>query len=163
MIPAGMVVSTQCIKDCIKKDMIDPFTEPPTPLKDKDIIPLRVEGTGFAAKTDEKALQVKSNSRPVAMVAANAGWTITTPLLFSRAARFHGDLRMHRFPGKAFARTLALMSTPDCSRSVVELVDAEMRDLIRQHVIEPLHARSVCCQQSKSIGLCELGCPFDRN
>ena len=29
LIPAGMVVSTQCIKDCIKKDMIDPFTEPP--------------------------------------------------------------------------------------------------------------------------------------
>ena len=27
--PSGMVVSTQCVKDCIKKDMIDPFTEPP--------------------------------------------------------------------------------------------------------------------------------------
>ena len=27
---------------------------------------LRVEGTGFAAKTEEKALQVKSDSRPAA-------------------------------------------------------------------------------------------------
>ena len=27
--PSGMVVSTQCVKDCIKKDMLDPFTEPP--------------------------------------------------------------------------------------------------------------------------------------
>lgn len=90
--------------------------------------------------TSPHRFECSNNQTLMAMVAANAGWTITTPLLFSRAARFHGDLRMHRFPGKAFARTLALMSTPDCSRSVVELVDAEMRDLIRQHVIEPLHA-----------------------
>lgn len=64
--PSGMVVSTQCIKDCIKKDMIDPFTEPPVKLREKDIITLRVEGTGFASKTDEKALVVSSESRPVA-------------------------------------------------------------------------------------------------
>ena len=64
--PSGMVVSTQCVKDCIKKDMIDPFTEPPTRLREKDIITLKVEGTGYAAKTDEKALVIKSESRPVA-------------------------------------------------------------------------------------------------
>ena len=64
--PSGMVISTQSLT-YVKKDMIDPFSEPPATLKDKDIITLRVEGTGFAAKTDEKALQVKSNSRPVAM------------------------------------------------------------------------------------------------
>lgn len=38
--------------------MLDPFTDPPTKLKEKDLIPLRVEGTGFAAKTDEKHLKV---------------------------------------------------------------------------------------------------------
>ena len=38
--------------------MLDPFTEPPTKLKEKDIIPLKVEGTGFASKTDEKQLKV---------------------------------------------------------------------------------------------------------
>ena len=57
--PSGMVVSTQCVKDCIKKDMIDPFTDPPTKLKEKDLIALRVEGTGFAARTDVKALKVQ--------------------------------------------------------------------------------------------------------
>ena len=54
-----MVVSTQCVKDFIRKDMLDPFTDPPTKLKDKDLISLRVEGTGFAAKTDVKALKVQ--------------------------------------------------------------------------------------------------------
>ncbi|UOA30549.1 HTH-type transcriptional regulator GltR [Sulfitobacter sp. DSM 110093] len=90
--------------------------------------------------TSPHRFECSNNQTLMAMVAASAGWTITTPLLFSRAKRFHGDLRMHRFPGKAFARTLALMTTPDCSRSVVELVDAKVRDLIRQHAIEPLHA-----------------------
>lgn len=44
--------------------MLDPFTDPPTKLKEKDIIPLRVEGTGFAAKTEEKQLKV-TKAKPV--------------------------------------------------------------------------------------------------
>jgi len=63
--PSGMVVSTKCVEKIIRSDMVDPFTDPPTPLKEKDIITLRNEGTGFAAKTDEKALRVvKSGTVP---------------------------------------------------------------------------------------------------
>lgn len=80
-----------------------------------------------------------SNQTLMAMVAAGAGWTITTPLLFSRAKRFQPALRMHRFPGKAFARTLAIVSTPDCSRSILDLVDTQMRALITAHAINPFH------------------------
>ena len=57
--PSGMVISTKCVKDFIRKEMLDPFTDPPTKLKEKDIIAIRVEGTGFAAKTDVKALKVE--------------------------------------------------------------------------------------------------------
>jgi len=60
--PSGKVVSMVAVSSIIKKDMVDPFTEPPTKLKEKDIIPFRVEGTGFAAKTDEKALKVSKVS-----------------------------------------------------------------------------------------------------
>jgi len=63
---SGMAVSTKAVKDCIRKDMLDPFTDPPTKLKEKDIIALRVEGTGFAARTDEatlKATAAVSSSR----------------------------------------------------------------------------------------------------
>ena len=81
-----------------------------------------------------------SNSQTLmAMVAAGAGWTITTPLLFSRAKRFQPRLKMHRFPGKGFARTLALVATPDCSRSMIELVDNRIRGLIDEHAISPTH------------------------
>lgn len=78
-----------------------------------------------------------NNQTLMAMVAAGAGWTITTPLLFSRARRFQPKLQMHPFPGKSFARTLSLVSTPDCSRSVIELVNQKARKSLVQHVITP--------------------------
>ncbi|TNJ39335.1 LysR family transcriptional regulator [Phaeobacter sp. B1627] len=84
--------------------------------------------------------ECSNNQTLMAMVAAGAGWTITTPMLFSRAKRFHARVRMHCFlPGKNFARTLALVSTPDCSRAVVELVDSKMRRLFQEHALAPFH------------------------
>ena len=80
-----------------------------------------------------------SNQTLMAMVAAGAGWTITTPLLFAQAHRFHAKLRLHPFPGKGFARRLSIMSTPDCSASVVALVDSQLRKLLTDQVIGALH------------------------
>lgn len=73
----------------------------------------------------------------MAMVAAGAGWTITTPLLYARAKRFHADLTMHKFPAKSFARTLSVVSTPDCSDAVRDLFEAELRKLITRYAIAP--------------------------
>lgn len=90
--------------------------------------------------TSPHRFECSNNQTLMAMAAAGAGWTITTPLLFARAKQFHARLRMHQFlPGKNFARTLALVSTPDCSRSVIELVDGKMRRLIQDHVLTPFH------------------------
>ena len=80
-----------------------------------------------------------NNQMLMAMVAAGAGWTITTPLLFSRARRFQSRLRMHQFPGKSFSRTLSLIATPDCSQSVLKLVEQKVRTLMTDHVIAPFH------------------------
>jgi DNA-binding transcriptional LysR family regulator len=79
--------------------------------------------------------ECSNNQTLMAMVAAGAGWAITTPLLFSRAEQFKSKLAMHRFPGKSFSRTLAIVATPDCSRSVLELIDTKMRALISDKVI----------------------------
>ena len=80
-----------------------------------------------------------NNQTLMAMVAAEAGWTITTPLLFSRARRFQPDLSMHPFPGKRFSRTLSLIATPDCAGSVLDLVNKKVRSSLAQRVITPLH------------------------
>lgn len=79
-----------------------------------------------------------NNQTLMAMVAAGAGWTITTPMLFSRARQFHAKLRIHPFPGRKFARNLSLLSTPDCAHSVLQLVDRRLRALITEHAITPL-------------------------
>ena len=79
-----------------------------------------------------------SHQTLMAMVAAGAGWTITTPLLFSRAKRFQPKLRLLPFPGKRFARTLSLITTPDCARSVLDIVDDRMRGALQAQVIAPL-------------------------
>lgn len=80
-----------------------------------------------------------NNQTLLAMVAAGTGWTITTPLLFSRARRFQSNVEMHKFPGKGFARTLAVLANADCSRTVLDLVDTSIRSLIQDTIINPFH------------------------
>jgi hypothetical protein len=48
--PSGQVVTMECVLQIIKRDMLDPFCSPPAALAEKDIIPIRTEGTGFAAR-----------------------------------------------------------------------------------------------------------------
>lgn len=74
----------------------------------------------------------------MAMVATGAGWTITTPMLYSRARRFQPRLRLHAFPGRRFARTLAVVATPDCPGSVRQLIDTQIRTLITEYAITPV-------------------------
>lgn len=94
---------------------------------------------GYATRS---SFECSNNLTLMAMVAAGAGWAITTPMLFSRAHRFHAKLAMHRFPGRSFSRTLAIFATPDCSQSVLELVDSKMRQLIREYAISAQHSRA---------------------
>lgn len=45
--PSGKVIAADCVKEFIRKDMIDPFKE--VELTDDDIIKLQSDGTGFGA------------------------------------------------------------------------------------------------------------------
>mmetsp|Transcript_5644 Transcript_5644/g.14419 ORF Transcript_5644/g.14419 Transcript_5644/m.14419 type:complete len:319 (-) Transcript_5644:74-1030(-) len=47
---SGTVVTRDSVNKVIKKDMLDPFCEPPAKLKEKDLIAIRTEGTGFAQR-----------------------------------------------------------------------------------------------------------------
>ena len=89
-----------------------------------------------------------NNQTLMAMVASGSGWAISTPLLYARARRFHGQTRMHKFPGKAFSRTISIVSTPDCSRSAVDLIDQKLRTLITEHALKPLHKKEPWLKES---------------
>ena len=45
----------------VVKSRFGAITEPPTALRDKDIIELRVEGTGFAAKTETSRAMIANS------------------------------------------------------------------------------------------------------
>lgn len=116
-----------------------------------DLPLLRFSGNLFIAQQIEthlrrlgisspRGFESSNNQTLLAMVASGAGWAISTPLLFSRARRFHPKVRMHSFPGQGFSRTLSMVATPDCSNSVLDLIDHKLRHLITTHALGPVHA-----------------------
>lgn len=48
--PSGQVISLDSLDTIVKRDMLDPFCTPPAKLKERDIIAIVTEGTGFAAR-----------------------------------------------------------------------------------------------------------------
>ncbi len=129
-------MSEQSLTDIVEGRTSLPFLQFSSNLMIARQIEQQLRRIGIASP---RRFECSNNQTLMAMVAAGAGWTITTPLLFSRAQRFQPRLRMHPFPGKSFARTLAIVATADCSRSVIELVDGKLRSLITDHAIAPFH------------------------
>ena len=86
--------------------------------------------------------ECSNNQTLMAMVASGKGWTISTPLLFSRAKRFHSRLMLAPFPRKSFSRTLSMLQTPDCSHSIAELFADQLRRLISEQIIAPMHRQA---------------------
>ena len=133
------LVSEQSLADIVAGKTALPFLQFSSDLIIAQQIEAQLRRLGLALP---HKFECGNNQTLMAMVAAGAGWTITTPLLFSRARRFQPKLQMHRFPGKAFARTLSLLATPDCSRSVFDLIDRQARHLLTEHVINRVHVQS---------------------
>ncbi|QFT33379.1 HTH-type transcriptional regulator GltC [Labrenzia sp. THAF82] len=151
--------SNERFPDCVERPLLrDPFVmvlpkslewPPAEVLNGKTNLPfLRFSSNLVIARQIEAQLrrinvlpahrfECDNNQTLLAMVAAGTGWAVTTPLLFSRARRFHTHIEMHRFPGKGFARTLAVLANDDCSRSVLDLVETSVRDLIQEKLIKP--------------------------
>ncbi|QFT93977.1 HTH-type transcriptional regulator GltC [Roseovarius sp. THAF9] len=134
VLPAGVEPS---VSEVLKDGFSLPFLQFSSDLIIARQIEAQLRRVGF---TLPHKFECGSNQTLMAMVAAGAGWTITTPLLFSRAKRFQPQLLMQPFPGKRFARTLSLITTPDCSRSMLDIVNGRIRRALETQVIRPLVA-----------------------
>ncbi len=77
----------------------------------------------------------------LSLVAAGRGWTITTALSFARAQRYHGQLRALPFPGRAFAREIALFCRDDLPSGVPRLAEETIRQSIRTRILGPTIGR----------------------
>lgn len=81
--------------------------------------------------------EIGSHLALMAMVARGIGWTITTPLGFMRAHRFHSQLEAHPLPEASFARQISLFASEDWADDVPLNIAQTMRRLIRTHMIDP--------------------------
>ena len=81
--------------------------------------------------------EFESNQSIMNMVAEGCGWAITTPACYTRARRFHRQLRLVPFPGKGFSRTLSVF-TPEVHDSMASAtVIATLRQLVQTRAIDP--------------------------
>lgn len=120
---------------------------------------LRFSGSLFISRQIESHLRRLGISLPnhfecansdmlMAMVAAGAGWSITTALLYSHGKQFQDQVEVHRFPGKSFARTLSIVSTPDCSRPVLNKVRSKVTELLEASALPTRHKQLPWLQDS---------------
>ena len=89
----------------------------------------------------EERFEVGSHLALMAMVARGIGWTITTPLGYMRAGRFHDDVTPLPLPFSSFARTISLFSANDWSDNVPRDVAQTIRALVQRQMIDPARHR----------------------
>ncbi|MCZ4351716.1 LysR family transcriptional regulator [Roseovarius aestuarii] len=82
--------------------------------------------------------EFESHQSMMAVVAAGLGWTITTPLGYTRAQRFQKAVRLCKFPDAAFSRTFSLFVTREHSDAMAQIVAQTFRSMIKQQLIQPM-------------------------
>ncbi len=85
--------------------------------------------------------EIGSHLALMSMVAHATGWTITTPLGFMRAARFHDRLSSHPLPGFGDARQISLFTGADWTGDVPRDITNAVRGLIERRMISPAIAQ----------------------
>jgi DNA-binding transcriptional LysR family regulator len=101
-------------------------------------IEAHLKATGLAF---DGRFEVGSHLALMAMVAQRIGWTITTPLGFMRAARFHDDIAAHPLPFAGFARQISLFAGADWADQVPRDIAGTMRSLVQRQMIDPALAQ----------------------
>jgi len=81
--------------------------------------------------------EIGSHLALMSMVANGIGWTITTPLGFMRAARFHDRITAHPLPHEGAARQISLYAGADWNGTVPDDIATATRGLIERRMISP--------------------------
>ena len=82
-------------------------------------------------------VQLDSNSTIFALVANGSGWTISTPVGFFRARRFHEQVDLHRLPFAGFSRTISLLHRPEWMPEIALAIAGTLRGILRTRLVEP--------------------------
>lgn len=77
----------------------------------------------------------------LSMVAAGNGWTITTPLGYMTAQRFHAAVDVLPLPMKSLSRSISLIARAGEMETIPQDIAGLMRPLIRDRLVAPCVAR----------------------
>jgi DNA-binding transcriptional LysR family regulator len=89
----------------------------------------------------EERFEIGSHLALIAMVARRVGWSVTTPLGYMRAARFHDQIDAYPLPFSSFSRTISLFAGADWADRVPRDVAQTMRRLVQSQMIDPAVAK----------------------
>lgn len=105
---------------------------------EEQLISRQIEGHLKRQKLDfPQRFELGSHLALMAMVARGIGWSVTTPLGFMRAARFHDQVIALPLPFKPFSREITLYASADWAGQVPNDVAQTMRNLVQRHIIDP--------------------------
>jgi DNA-binding transcriptional LysR family regulator len=102
------------------------------------LISRQIEGHLKRQKLDfPHRFELGSHLALMAMVARGIGWSVTTPLGYMRAGRFHDQVVALPLPFKPFSREITLYAGADWAGHVPNDVAQTMRNLVQRHIIDP--------------------------
>jgi DNA-binding transcriptional LysR family regulator len=102
------------------------------------LISRQIEGHLKRQKLDfPHRFELGSHLALMAMVARGIGWSVTTPLGYMRAGRFHDQVVALPLHFKPFSREITLYAGADWAGHVPNDVAQTMRNLVQRHIIDP--------------------------
>ena len=84
-------------------------------------------------------LELDSNQAIFGLIAAGAGWAISTPLGFLRARQFQRQIDIYPLPVTGFSRTVSLFHADDWSGEIAAIIADTMRKILVSDAVEPGH------------------------
>ncbi|WP_293573292.1 LysR family transcriptional regulator [Phaeobacter sp.] len=85
--------------------------------------------------------ELECNQSIIGLVAENSGWAVTTAASYHRAQRFHDKVKVVRFPGKNFARTVSLFTTNYYPAATSQLIHEIVQKSLHHHFVDPIGRR----------------------
>lgn len=84
-------------------------------------------------------MELDSNQAIFGLIAARAGWAISTPLAFLRAKQFHQQIDLLPLPFAGFSRTVSMFQPDDWSEGITSVVASNLRKILQTDAVIPIH------------------------
>jgi DNA-binding transcriptional LysR family regulator len=82
-------------------------------------------------------VELDSNQAIFGLIAAGAGWAISTPLGFLRARQFQGQIDIYPLPFAGFSRVISLFQPGDWTEEIANIIASTVRSLLQAEAVDP--------------------------